>query len=264
MHDWRQRGYGPAYGGQGGPSREALYAALQRAQQENQHLRDQASRELERLHDENTRLRRAAGLAAGAAQTTERLRLAEGELALLRQQLQATEAENERLHADTARLRAELDAARAAPPASAAPAPAAEDERVLRLVADLTNLRRRQAEELSRARRSARAELIREFVEGVDSLEQALQRLSDPDDPWHQGISGVHRQLLGTLRGAGVEPLGAVGERFSPHLHEAVGVTPHAELASDHIAAVVRPGYRFTDAEGADALIRPARVIVSA
>lgn len=264
MHDWRQHGYGASFGGgvgQGGhPSREALYVALQRSQQENHRLQEQASRELERLHEENARLRRAALLAAPQA---ERLRQAEGEASQLRQKLQATEAELEQLHAESARLRAERDAM----PAPAPVASGGEDDRLRRLAADLANLRRRQEESVSQARRAARAELVREFVTSVDALEQALHGIVDQESPWYQGIAGVHRQVLAMLRGAGVEPLGSVGEPFSPHLHEAIGSVPAeagGAVPADHIVSVVQSGYRFIGATGADALIRPARVIVSA
>ncbi|MEO1270593.1 MAG: nucleotide exchange factor GrpE, partial [Myxococcota bacterium] len=67
------------------------------------------------------------------------------------------------------------------------------------------------------------------------------------------------------LRRAGAERLGEVGERFDPHLHEAIGVTSENDaIEADHIAQVLHPGYRFAERQGeADALIRPARVIVA-
>ena len=263
MYDWTRRGRGPYTASAAtGPTREALYAALQRAREDNHRLRDRASAEIERLQDENSRLRRHV-----SAHSHRQAAISADEAEALRQRLQQAEAEAEALHAANARLRAEVEAAQAAPPAPPqpqTPPPAADEERLRRLMADMANLRRRQGEELERARRAARAELVRDFVEALDSLEQALDTLPAEDSPWRAGILGVQRQLLSTLRRAGVAPVGAAGEAFDPRQHEAVGMTDASGLAADHIVTVVRPGYRFVDSARADALIRPARVIVSA
>ena len=125
------------------------------------------------------------------------------------------------------------------------------------------NLQRRQGEELARARRAAKGELIRDFVASLDILEQALASNPDTDSPWHRGTAGVSRQMRETLQRAGIERLGVVGEPFDPYVHEAVGMDPGADVAPEHVATVMQPGYRFAGVQTADALIRPARVIVS-
>ena len=203
---------------------------------------------------------------------TER-RAAADEIARLRAALQDRDAQLRmaRSEADLARRAAEVSreeavAARealAARPerAQADPAALSDARRKLhRLAADMANLRRRQDEALAQARSEARAVLLREFVEVLDGMERALEISTEPDSPWHQGSEALRRQMEAVLTRAGVQRLGAVGERFDPRLHEAVGTTPHSEQPVDHIAATLQAGYRFDDGT----LIRAARVVVAA
>ena len=90
-------------------------------------------------------------------------------------------------------------------------------------------------------------------------MERALAASTDTDNAWHQGSIALHRQMMHLLEREGIERLGAEGAAFDPRLHEAVGTTPHPEVAADHIVAVVQAGYRFVDG----GLIRPARVVVA-
>ena len=73
----------------------------------------------------------------------------------------------------------------------------------------------------------------------------------------------IKRKMESVLRSAGAERVGEVGEKFNPHQHEAVGMRQVQGVKGGTIVAVVQAGYRFSGQEGAAALIRPARVIVS-
>lgn len=226
MYNWSQ----PRMYRRPEPTRAELYAALQRSQQENQQLRHRLTQR----------------------------RTDDADIGQLREVVARLRAENAQLSASVAALQEENAALSAA-----TREPADAQERVVRLSADIANLRRRQAEELARARRSASAALLREFVESLDVLERALAADPDPDSAWHQGTEGVRRKMLATLKQAGVERLGVVGEPFDPHIHEAIGLDPDAAVDAEHVAQVMQPGYRFVGTQSADALIRPARVIVA-
>lgn len=196
-------------------------------------------------------------------------RAAADEIARLRAALQEREAtlrtasaELQIAREDAAAARQDAAEARAALAAQEpADSEALQDTRrkLHRLAADMANLRRRQGEERDRTRTEARAGLLREFVEILDGMERALSASTDTESPWHQGSLALRRQMELLLARAGVERLGAEGERFDPRIHEAVGTTPHSDQPADHIAAMVQAGYRFDDGS----LIRPARVVVS-
>ncbi|MEL6180819.1 MAG: nucleotide exchange factor GrpE, partial [Myxococcota bacterium] len=114
------------------------------------------------------------------------------------------------------------------------------EEQVRRLSADVNHHKRRRQEDVEQAERAARARLVRDFVETLDIMEQALNSHPDPDDPWVAGSRAIARQMEQVLRRAGAERLGEVGERFDPHLHEAIGVTSENDaIEADHIAQVL-------------------------
>jgi molecular chaperone GrpE len=56
----------------------------------------------------------------------------------------------------------------------------------------------------------------------------------------------------------GVKPIVAVGEKFNPHIHEAVVTEATGEFEPDTVMQEIRAGYRL-----GDKLIRPALVKVA-
>ena len=203
---------------------------------------------IERLQRQILAERRAsadelARLQAALQQTEASLRTARAEARIVQEQLLRAQdaAADARLQADKAR--AALAQAADAPAASADASALADTRRKLHgLAADLANLRRRQDEEQARARTEARSGLLRGFVEILDGMERALAASTDTDSAWHQGSIALHRQMMRLLEREGIERLGAEGAAFDPRQHEAVGTTPHPDVAADHIVAVVQAG----------------------
>ena len=188
--------------------------------------------------------------------TADERRRAAGEIVRLRAALREKDAELEAARQETETVRAKVASARA--PSVDTEALQETRRKLHRLTADMANLRRRQGEERDRVSAEARSALLREFVEILDGFDRALAASPDPGSVWHQGSEALQRQMQALLVRAGVVALGAVGERFDPRLHEAVGTTDRSTQPSDTIAAVVQSGYRLEDG----ALIRPARVVV--
>jgi molecular chaperone GrpE len=132
-----------------------------------------------------------------------------------------------------------------------------EREARLRLVADITNLRRRTAEDLARAHAEGREAALAPLLETADDLRRAAELLPAhlAEEPWVEGIGALARRLDAQLAAAGLTPVGAPGEPFDPRLHEAVERLAHG--AEGTIIAVRRIGYR-----SGDRLVRPALVAV--
>ena len=101
---------------------------------------------------------------------------------------------------------------------------------------------------------------IEEILPLLDDLGRALEHL--PADlaghPWAKGVLLIGLNLQNALDRLGVERLGDMGDPFDPNVHEAVAHEPDPDVAPDHIARVIRPGYRT-----ATRLIRPAQVVVA-
>jgi molecular chaperone GrpE len=137
---------------------------------------------------------------------------------------------------------------------------AGTEDRLLRALADLDNLRKRVARDLDRERLETHRRILSDWLEVADSADRALAAFEDRrDDPLAAGLTALAEQIGDVLRRQGVQRIGAVGDAFDPDWHEAVGTTAAPGVANGAVAAVVRPGYALDGR-----LLRPAQVIVAA
>ena len=100
-----------------------------------------------------------------------------------------------------------------------------------------------------------------------DSLLANAPALPDPDhdawraalSPWIEDLAPARKHVDEALNSLGVERIGARREPFDPAWHEVVATEKSsAELATQHVIRVIRPGFRL----GAFGL-RRARVVVT-
>jgi molecular chaperone GrpE len=141
-------------------------------------------------------------------------------------------------------------------PAAPDPALAEMEDRLKRALADLENYRKRSAKEVDRRVLESREAMLRDWLEGLDSLDRALQM--DPDGPASAGLRAVRDQLESILARYGVARTGEVGEQFDPERHEAVSVREDGEQPDRSVVDVARSGYAL-----GDRVLRPAQVVVS-
>jgi molecular chaperone GrpE len=129
-----------------------------------------------------------------------------------------------------------------------------------RTQADFENYRKRAAKDMTAAGARARIGVIREILPVIDNLERALGVAPDGEgDAFVEGVRLVYRELEGALARAGIEAIEPKGETFDPNVHEALSMHPQEGAESGTVIDVVEKGYRT-----ADAVIRPARVVVAA
>ena len=88
----------------------------------------------------------------------------------------------------------------------------------------------------------------------VDDIAAARQAGDLEDGPF----AHIASRLEQVLTQQGMTTLGAVGQQFDPAEHEAIMQQPSDEIEADHIAVLVRSGYRH-----GDRVLRAAQVIVS-
>ena len=126
--------------------------------------------------------------------------------------------------------------------------------------ADLVNYKRRAAEEVVEARRSASTGLLLKVLSVVDDMERALAHV--PEDAvapgWLDGLRLVQRNLSNLLDSEGVTAIEAQGRPFEPWEHEAVLYVEAPDSAEGTVVRVIREGYRFRDR-----VLRPAQVAVA-
>ena len=135
------------------------------------------------------------------------------------------------------------------------------NDQYLRAVAEFENTRKRLQREKDEFLKYAAEGLIRELLPVLDSLSQALVAVDKQSDPEAvvKGVHLIYRQLLGLLEKEGIKRIPTIGERFDPHLHEAVGHVPATDGQQEGtIVEEVQVGYTMNGK-----VIRPAMVKIA-
>ena len=127
-----------------------------------------------------------------------------------------------------------------------------------RLQADFENYKKRAARDAALAQQRSVSKLVKDLLPALDNLERAIAHAAS-EDPLLEGIKLVQADLLGALTRAGIESFDPAGEVFDPTVHEAVAQFPQEGVAAGIVIQVYQQGYRL-----GDAVLRPARVVVSA
>ncbi|HET9894787.1 MAG TPA: nucleotide exchange factor GrpE [Streptosporangiaceae bacterium] len=133
----------------------------------------------------------------------------------------------------------------------------AEDQR-LRALADLDNLRKRCAAQVSRAAATAATAVAAEWLPVVDNLDRALTHSRAEPEAIIDGVRAVRNQALAVLAKLGFARRDDMGEMFDPARHDAVATRPAKDADAGTVVEVLQAGY----GEG-DHQLRPAQVVVA-
>lgn len=153
--------------------------------------------------------------------------------------------------AEIAALRAELEAAQAALKA--------QQDQALRAMAESENVRRRAQEDVSKARKFGIESFAESLVPVKDSLEAALAQSEQTVDTLREGVEMTLKQLSAAFERNLLKEIAPVqGDKFDPHLHQAISSVP-AEQPANTVVQLLQKGYVI-----ADRTLRPALVVVSA
>jgi molecular chaperone GrpE len=133
-------------------------------------------------------------------------------------------------------------------------------DRVLRLAAEMENLRKRQERDRAELLQFANENLIKELLPVVDNLELALEhgRQLEAPAPLLEGLEMVHQGFLKALAKFGVSPLASVGQFFDPAFHNAVMQEAAPEVPDRTVLKELQKGYLLQGR-----LLRPAMVVVA-
>lgn len=133
-------------------------------------------------------------------------------------------------------------------------------DRLLRIVADHENFKKRSERERRDSRSRAVADVIRELLPVLDNFERAIQsgRAHEPDSELLAGIEMIHDQFQEIFASLGVEVIGEEGVPFDPMIHEGVSREENPDVPSHTVVQVLQKGYSL-----ASRLLRPAMVRVA-
>jgi molecular chaperone GrpE len=139
-------------------------------------------------------------------------------------------------------------------------------DKMLRLMADMENLRRRTEREIADARTYAVANFARDMLNVADNVRRAIESVPEEARSTAEGafralIEGIdltERDLLKNLERHGVKKLDPQGQKFDPNVHQAMFEIPNAEVPNGTVLQVVQSGYVI-----GERVLRPALVGVS-
>jgi len=134
-------------------------------------------------------------------------------------------------------------------------------DQLLRLRAEMENLKKRQERELENAHKYGLERFVGELLGVRDSLELGHNAAQDENadvDKLREGTELTLKLLSGVMEKFGVEQLDPEGQPFDPDLHQAMSIQPRDDVPPNTVVAVVQKGYRLNGR-----LVRPALVMVS-
>jgi molecular chaperone GrpE len=133
-------------------------------------------------------------------------------------------------------------------------------EAMLRMQAEMDNLRKRLMRDLERSRKLALEKIMKDLLQVWDSLERGLEVTngSATVEALKEGQGLTLKMLEKVMQDHDLQLIDPIGQAFDPEFHEAVTVMPSAEAEENTVIEVLQKGFRLHDR-----LIRPAMVIVS-
>lgn len=142
---------------------------------------------------------------------------------------------------------------------------AALKEQALRYAAEAENTKRRAEREMNDARAYAIQKFGRDLLGVADNLSRATAH--SPKDSTDAavknfiiGVEMTEKELQGAFERNGLKKIDPTkGEKFDPHLHQAVMEQPATDVAAGGVITVLQAGYELMGR-----LVRPAMVAVAA
>ena len=133
-------------------------------------------------------------------------------------------------------------------------------EGMLRMQAEMENLRKRLQREVEKSRKFALERIMKDLLQVRDSMDRGLEVAgkSATVESLREGQQLTQKMLAKVMQDHGLEVIDPLGQAFDPELHQAMTVMPSAEAAENTVLEVLQKGFRLHER-----LLRPAMVVVS-
>ncbi|URJ29864.1 nucleotide exchange factor GrpE [Blochmannia endosymbiont of Camponotus sp.] len=136
-----------------------------------------------------------------------------------------------------------------------------ERDTVLRLTAEIENIRRRNTQEIEKIHKFGLERFIFELLPVIDNLERTLN-ISDHSNtslsPIIEGIELTLKSFLDTVYKFGLESIHEIYVPFDPEIHQAISMIESEDQKPNQVLTIIQKGYILNGR-----LIRPAMVTVS-
>lgn len=136
------------------------------------------------------------------------------------------------------------------------------NDKILRLSAEIQNMRKRNDEEMSRLCKYDGEQLIIKLLNIVDNFERAIKlddtNLTDELSKFLEGFKMIYTNILNILASYEVKEIDCLNKDFDPNLMEAVLTAKEEGIEANKVIEVLQKGYMYKDK-----VIRVAMVKVS-
>lgn len=123
--------------------------------------------------------------------------------------------------------------------------------------AESENIRRRAAEDVSKAQKFAVERFSNEMLAVKDSLEAGMAVQTENIESFKSGMELTLKQLVAVFEKFNIKEINPVGEKLDPHKHQAIGMLDSDQPANT-VVSVMQKGYSLNDR-----VLRPALVMVA-
>jgi molecular chaperone GrpE len=137
--------------------------------------------------------------------------------------------------------------------------------KLLRVVAEMENLRRRTERDKADTAKYAISNFARDVLTIADNIQRTIDHVpadAAEKDPalksFLEGVQVTERELLKVMERHGIARLDPEGERFDPNRHQAMFEVENTDVPEGTVVQVVQAGYVI-----ADRVLRPAMVGVA-
>jgi molecular chaperone GrpE len=119
------------------------------------------------------------------------------------------------------------------------------------------NIRRRAADDVSKAQKFAVERFSGEMLAVMDSLQAGLAVETENVESFKSGMELTLKQLTSVFEKFNIKEINPVGEKLDPHQHQAIGMIDSDQPANT-VVSVMQKGYTLNER-----VLRPALVMVS-
>ncbi len=121
-----------------------------------------------------------------------------------------------------------------------------ERDGVLRIKAEMENLRRRTELDVEKAHKFALEKFVNELLPVIDSLERALE-VADKDNAdmasMVEGIELTLKSMLDVVKKFGVEVVAETNVPLDPNVHQAIAMVESEDVAAGNVLGIMQKGF---------------------
>ena len=131
-------------------------------------------------------------------------------------------------------------------------------EKVLRITAEMQNMKRRYETDISNLYKYDGFDLVTKILPVIDNFERAMNIKVDGSEKYTTGFKMIYDNLIDILKSYDIKEIDVLDKTFDPNIMNAVLTEENKDKDNNVVLEVLQKGYMYKDR-----LIRPAMVKVN-